>query len=105
MIIDGHAHVSPSYDSLPDWDFDSEPELWAYHQSTNYFHHKPVATTSAGEQSADAWRLLWDENDPHSWSGRKNVNFRIDGGQFVWEHNGERYSAPMKPVLPPGRLV
>jgi hypothetical protein len=65
MIIDSHAHLSPSYDSLQDWDFDTERELWAYHQNTSYFHHKPVATTAKGEQSTEAWRLLWDEKDPH----------------------------------------
>src|SRR5215213_87157 len=102
MIIDSHAHVSPSYDSLPDWDFDTERELWAYHQSTTYFHHRPVATTAKGEQSTEAWKLLWDEQDPHRWSGRKDVNFRISGGQFVWEEDGERFAAPMKSGLDPG---
>ena len=97
MIIDSHAHVSPSYDSLQDWDFDTERELWAYHQSTNYFHHKPVATTARGGQSTEAWKLLWDEQDAHSWSGRKDVSFRISGGQFVWDKDGERYAAPVKP--------
>ena len=105
MIIDSHAHVSPSYDSLADWDFDTESAMWAYHQRTNYFHHRPAATTATGEETAEAWELLWDEHDPHRWSGRKNVNFRIDGGRFVWEKDGERYSAPMKPGLPAGRLV
>ena len=64
MIIDSHAHVSPSYDSLQDWDFDTEPELWAYHQSTNFFHHKPVATTASGAQSTEAWKLLWVTDMP-----------------------------------------
>jgi hypothetical protein len=90
---------------LEDWDFDTERELWAYHQSTNYFHHKPVATTANGKQSPEAWKLLWDEQDPHRWSGRTNVSFRISGGQFVWEKSGERYAAPLKPGLPAGRLV
>ena len=31
MIIDSHAHVSPGYDRRGDWDFDTDPELWAYH--------------------------------------------------------------------------
>jgi hypothetical protein len=105
VIIDGHAHVSPSYDSLQDWDFDTERELWAYHQNTNYFHHKPAATTAKGEQSTEAWKLLWDEKDPHRWSGRTDVHFRISGGQFVWDTDGERYAAPMKSGLEPGRLV
>jgi hypothetical protein len=49
MIIDSHAHVSPGIDQFEDWDFDSERELLAHHQSTDYFHHKPVAATSRGE--------------------------------------------------------
>src|SRR5436190_8988799 len=102
MIIDSHAHVSPNYDRFEDWDFDTERELWAYHQSTNYFHHKPVAMTARGEESTEAWKLLWDEQDAHSWSGRKDVSFRISGAQFVWDKGGERYAAPMKPGLPAG---
>ena len=105
MIIDSHAHILPSYDSLQDWDFDTEPEMWAQHQNTTYFHHKPVATTAGGGRSEDAWKLLWDEHDPHRWSGRRDVGFRISGGQFVWEHAGERYATPTRPGLPPGRLV
>ena len=105
MIIDSHAHVAPNFDSMEDWDFDTEEEVWAYHQSTNYFHHKPVATTSRGEQSADAWKLLWDERKPHSWSGRTDVGFRISSGQFVWEKDGERYTAPLRPGTEGARLV
>jgi len=105
MIIDSHAHVSPNYDRFEDWDFDTEREVLAYHQSTNYFHHKPVATTTGGDQSTEAWKLLWDAQDPHRWSGRRDVNFRISGGQFVWEKDGARYSAAMKPGLAASRLV
>src|SRR5262245_66415084 len=105
MIIDSHAHVSPNYDNKDDWDFATESEMWAYHQSTNYFHHKPVATTRSGAQSADAWKLLWDEKDAFRWSGRQNVNFRIERGQFVWEKDGERYTAALKPGLETARLV
>jgi hypothetical protein len=46
LIIDSHAHVSPTFDRLPDWDFDTERELLAYLQSLNYFHHKPVAAAT-----------------------------------------------------------
>jgi hypothetical protein len=58
VIIDRHAHVSPGHDRREDWDFDTDPELWAYHQRTTYFHHKPVATTAGGGQAPDAWKLL-----------------------------------------------
>lgn len=105
MIIDSHAHVAPRYDRLEEWDFSSRDGMLAYHQSTNYFHHKPVATTSKGEQSTDAWKLLWDEHNVRSWSGRTNVNFRISGGQFVWDKDGEQYSAPLKPGTDASRLV
>jgi hypothetical protein len=105
MIIDSHAHVSPSCDSLPDWDVVTESEMRAYHQSTDYVHHKPCATTAKGEESTEAWKLLWDEHDPHRWSGRRNVSFRIEGGQFAWETEGERYTAPMKPGLTTVRQV
>jgi hypothetical protein len=105
VIIDGHAHVSPAYDRREDWDFDTDQELWAYYQSTNYFHHKPVATTAGGEQAPDAWRLLWDEQQRNSWAGRQDVQFRTEGSQFVWEHGGERYTAPMKSGLPASRLA
>jgi hypothetical protein len=99
VTIDSHAHVSPNYDWLGDWDFDTEQELWAYHQSTNYFHHRPVATSAGGGPAPEAWQLLWDEQNPHSWAGRTDVRFRIEGNQFVWEKDGERYAAPMKPGL------
>ena len=99
MIIDSHAHVSPSYDSLQDWDFDTEPELWAYHQSTNFFHHKPVATTASGA-AAQNWPRFRGPNGsgvsesrglPVEFGPGKNLAWRIavpagHSSPVVWEN-------------------
>src|SRR5205823_748671 len=62
----------------------------------NYFHHKPVATTASGGQSTEAWKMLWDEQDAHSWSGRKAVIFRFSGEKFALVLGGQSITGPAK---------
>ena len=96
MIIDSHAHLHPSDANTEAWDFDSVDETLAYQQRTLYKYRKPEALTSSGQSDPDAWQLLWDDQDSDSWSGRRDVNFRIQGDHFLWDNNGETYSTPIR---------
>src|SRR5688572_9281106 len=85
MIIDSHAHLHPSQADLEDWDFDGTESALRHQQRILYVYHRPQAVTASGETVKDAWKLLWDDQQPHSWAGRTQVNFRIEHEQFVWE--------------------
>jgi hypothetical protein len=105
MIIDSHAHLHPSQADLEDWDFDGTEAALRHQQRILYAYHRPQAVTASGETVKDAWQLLWDERQPHSWAGRREVNFRIENGRFVWEKEQVTYSAPVRPAADAARLI
>src|SRR5207244_5402736 len=57
------------------------------------------------ETVKDAWKLLCDNQQPYSWAGRADVNFRIEDGRFVWEKDNVTYSAPVRPAADAARLI
>jgi hypothetical protein len=105
MIIDSHAHLHPSQADLEDWDFDGSEAALRHQQRILYAYHRPQAVTVSGEIVKDAWQLLWDERQPHRWAGRREVNFRLENERFVWEHEHEAYSAPVRPAADAARLI
>jgi hypothetical protein len=105
MIIDSHAHLHPSQADLEDWDFDGIESALRHQQRILYAYHRPQAVTASGETVADAWKLLWDERQPYSWAGFRDVKFRIENERFVWEKEGITYSAPVRPAADAGRLI
>lgn len=92
MIIDSHAHLHPSQADLVDWDFDGVENALRHQQRHQqrilYAYHHPQGVTDTGETVADAWKLFWDERQPHSWAGFKDVKLRIEHERFVWEWDG-----------------
>ena len=105
MIIDSHGHLHPSQADLDDWDFENRDAALRGQQRVLNLYHRPPAVTAAGEPAPDAWKLLWDQQLPYSWTGRRDVNFRIDGGRFVWDREGVTYSAPVRPATDPAQLI
>jgi Amidohydrolase len=68
-------------------------------------YHRPRAVTASGESAPDAWKLLWDQQRPYSWSGRTEVNLRVEGERFVWDKDAVTYSAPVRTATDPDHLV
>lgn len=105
MIIDSHAHLHPSQADPEDWDAADRAAALRDQQRVLYTYHRPSAVTGSGETVRDAWKLLWDERQPHSWAGRADVNFRIDGGRFAWDKDGVTYSALVRPAADAAHLI
>jgi hypothetical protein len=105
MIIDSHGHLHPSQADLAAWDFESDAEALRHQQRVLHLYHRPAAVTGAGETAPDAWRLLWDPQQPYSWAGRQDVNFRIQVGQFAWDRASVTYTAPVRPATDPAQLI
>jgi len=105
MIIDSHAHLHPSQADPEDWDFDGTADALRHQQRILWVYHHPQAVTDAGETVKDAWKLLWDERQPHSWAGLRDVRFRIEQDQFVWESDRVTYSAPVRPAADAAHLI
>jgi Amidohydrolase len=105
VIIDSHGHLHPSQADLDDWDFENRGAALSGQQRVLNVYHRPPAVTAAGEPAPDPWKLLWDQQLPYSWAGRRDVNFRIDGERFAWDSEGVAYSAPVRPATDPAHLI
>jgi hypothetical protein len=105
MIIDSHAHLHPSQADHADWDFDGTEDALRHQQRVLYVYHRPQAVTDSGETVKDAWKLFWDERQPHSWAGLQDVKFRIEDERFIWEKDRVTYSAPVRPAADAARLI
>jgi predicted TIM-barrel fold metal-dependent hydrolase len=105
MIIDCHGHLHPSQSDLESWDFESTDQALRHQQRILSTYHRPRAVTASGEPAPDAWQLLWDQQQPYSWSGRAEVSLRVEGERFVWDKDGVTYSAPVRPATDPAHLI
>lgn len=105
MIIDSHGHLHPSQADLEDWDFNDRAAALRDQQRVLTIYHRPKAMTAAGEPAPDAWKLLWDQQRPYEWAGRREVNFRIEGEQFAWDADGVTYLAPVRPEADAARMI
>jgi hypothetical protein len=105
MIIDSHAHLHPSQADLEDWDFDGTADALRQQQRILAIYHRPAGVTDSGETVKDAWKLFWDQDQPNSWAGFKDVRFRIEEEKFVWEKDGVTYRAPVRPAADAAKLI
>jgi len=107
MIIDSHAHLYPSTGSFEDWDFADREEETKFHQRTQYTFgiYRPHYRSDTNAVDPDAWRLLWDESRASEWDGMRDVGFRVEGNDFVFEKDGIRYTSAGRTEDDPGKLL
>ena len=95
MIIDSHGHLYPSTDAFTDWDFATKEEEARFQQRARYTFgmHITVTRSDTNEVDKDAYKMLWDKNRESEWGGLQDVNFRIEGNNFVCEKEGVKYTS------------
>lgn len=94
MIIDSHAHLYPNTDAYADWDFATKEEAFCFHQRVCYTFNFSATRSDTNTVDSNAWELLWDKNLESEWDGMKDVGFRIEDNNYIWEKDGVKYTSP-----------
>ena len=96
MIIDCHAHLYPATKAFEDWDFTTKEEEARFQQRARYTFgmHLSVTRSDTNEEDKEAYKMLWDKDKEPEWSGLKDVGFRVEDNNYVWEKDGVKFISP-----------